>query len=159
VDNARTLNTSTSRPGETTRAEVGLSVAYYSPSWPPGTGSNGVVTYVGTITQALQRMGNVATVMSHQVARDAPLDGIYDLGTEGEIRTLPSRLLDRLEFRVRPARAFDRTTCRSIVAATRRAIDERGVQLLEMEEFFGCPIDYGRSSRSRSSCAFMVRGS
>jgi glycosyltransferase involved in cell wall biosynthesis len=139
VDDARTLISSTRRPGDPPLAEAGLSVAYYSPSWPPGTESNGVVTYVGTITQGMQRMGNVATVMTHQVARDAPPDGIYHLGAGGERLTLPGRLLDRLEFRVRPARAFDRTTCRSIVAATRRAIDERGVQLLEMEESFGWP--------------------
>ena len=137
---ARTLGLSPRGSGETSRTDGFLSVAYFCPDWPPGNMSNGVVTYVGTLTDEMRVQGHTTTVITPHADLDVSSDGIYSLSNEDNSRTLPGRLLDRLESRVRPDRAWQRAVCRSIVAATRRAIEERGVQILEMEESFGWPL-------------------
>lgn len=141
---ARTLIASTRDLGDASRPGGPLSVAYVSPTWPPGNDANGIVPYVGKISEKLRAMGHATTVIAHHGPGGAASDGVYPLDAMHPGRTLPGRLLDRLEGRLRPDRASDRRTCRSIVAATRRAIDERGVQLLEMEESFGWPLEVRR---------------
>ena len=54
-------------------------------------------------------------------------------------RSLLRRALDNVRYRVANERALRSRACDAIVAATRRAIAQRGIQLLEMEEAFGWP--------------------
>jgi glycosyltransferase involved in cell wall biosynthesis len=138
VYDARTLNHSTRGTREAPRIGGPLSVAYFSPAWPPGTVSNGIVSYVGTISEALRARGNVVSVLAPAAPTGVAVDEeIYRLGEDRGRRTRASRLLDRLEARISPRRALDRMTCRTIVAGIRRAIAERDVQLFEMEESYG----------------------
>jgi glycosyltransferase involved in cell wall biosynthesis len=102
------------------------------------------VTYVGTLVAGLQARGHVVSLISPSVTRGTTAEGIYSLNEYHANRTLPDRLLDRLT-RFRGAdQVLARVACRAIAAATRRAVTERGVQLLEMEETFGWPLTVQR---------------
>ncbi len=142
----RTLNAAGRDPAEVRGpgAPPSLSLALYCPAWPPGDGSNGVVTYVGTIVPALQAQGHAVSVISSSVARAAPAEGIYGFDDYLASRTLPGRILDRLMRLRGHEHAFNRMACRAIATAARRAVAERGVQILEMEETFGWPLGVRR---------------
>jgi glycosyltransferase involved in cell wall biosynthesis len=134
------MNSATRETGVGVDAAERLSLAFYSPSWPPGNDSNGIVTYVGTIVAGLQAQGHVVSLISPSVARGTTAEGIYSLEEYHAKRTLPDRLLDRLTRLRGSDQLLARVACRTIAAATRRAVSERGVQLLEMEETFGWPL-------------------
>jgi glycosyltransferase involved in cell wall biosynthesis len=121
-----------------------LSLAFYCPSWPPGNDSNGIVTYVGTIVASLQAQRHVVSLISSYVAGGTTGEGIYRLDDYHANRTLPGRLLDRLTGFSGADQVLAGAACRAIAAATRRAVAERGVQLLEMEETFGWPLTVRR---------------
>jgi glycosyltransferase involved in cell wall biosynthesis len=124
--------------------EERLSLAFYSPSWPPGNDSNGIVTYVGTTITGLQALGHGVSVISPSVTRGTTAEGIYSLDEYHANRTLPDRLLDRLTRFRGPDQVLARIACRAIATAARRAVTERGVQLLEMEETFGWSLTVQR---------------
>jgi glycosyltransferase involved in cell wall biosynthesis len=140
-------------PGPSELAAVGgapveraLSVAYFCPSWPLGYDANGIVTYIDTITAKLRARGHRISILVNYLRAGTPVsEGLYDLGAFRARRSLPGRILDRLESRNDPAGAVDRSFHRSIAAAGRRAIAERGVQLLEIEESFGWSLGLRRA--------------
>src|SRR4051812_18331218 len=116
---ARTLNPGETEAGVPGTAEDTLSVAYLCPSWPPGNDSNGIVPYIGMISEQLRAKGHVTTVMTHQLeGEDQPSDGIYRLSADRAHWTL----LDRIAFRIRPVATFHRMTSQSIVAGALQAI-------------------------------------
>jgi glycosyltransferase involved in cell wall biosynthesis len=121
-----------------------LSLAFYSPSWPPGNDSNGIVTYVGTIVPALQAQGHVISVLSPAPDRGTATDGVYGFNDCLANRTLSARFLDRLARLQGGDYLRERRAWGSIAAIARRAVTERGVQLLEMEESFGWPCHVRR---------------
>jgi glycosyltransferase involved in cell wall biosynthesis len=134
------LNARDEEASEVPGGQEPLSLAYYCPSWPPGNDSNGIVTYVGTIVAELRAQGHVVSLISPSVTRGTASEGIYRLDEYYTSRTLPGRVLDRLARLRGPHQVLARVACRAIVAATRRAVAERGAQLLEMEETFGWPL-------------------
>ena len=93
--------------------------------------------YLNEITMGLRAMGHATALLTQQVSPGGMADGIYNLADFQDRRKLPGRILDSLGYRTDPSSAIDAGVCRSIVAAARRAIDERGTQILEMEESFG----------------------
>src|SRR5437016_5061926 len=96
------------RSGETILAEEPLSVAYVCPYWPPDFAANGIVMYLGAITEELRKKGHTTTLLSHRVTAAPVPEGIYDLGAFLGRRTLAGRILDRLERRANLALAVDR---------------------------------------------------
>jgi glycosyltransferase involved in cell wall biosynthesis len=127
------------------RTEGPLSVAYVCPSWPPDDQANGIVMYITEITKGLRARGHTSTLLVPHVTQPGVEDDIYDLGEFHEHRALPGRIVDYLGYRTNPARVVERKICRSIIAATRRAVVERGVQLLEMEESYGWSLNVRRT--------------
>jgi glycosyltransferase involved in cell wall biosynthesis len=121
-----------------------LSLAYLTPGWPPDRIANGIVMYIDEITRGLGALGHSTTLLTTVLAGDAGRPGVYDLREFDGRRSLPVRLRDRLASRLSPTRGRDRGAVRAIVAAARRAIAERGVGLLEMEESFGWPAPVRR---------------
>jgi glycosyltransferase involved in cell wall biosynthesis len=95
------------------------------------------VTYVGTIAPALEAQGHIISVLSPSPAGRTTTAAIYDIEQYKVGQTLAERLLDRLAWLRGKDRGVERVISRSIAAATRRAITEHGVQLLEIEESFG----------------------
>ena len=142
----RTSNLSRPETGETILAGERLSVAYVCPSWPPDDQANGIVMYLNEITNGLHKEGHTTTLLATHFTRPQVVnERIYDLSEFQRSRTLPGRILDYIEKRTNPRRAMERNVCRSIVIAARRAIAERGVQLLEMEESFGWSLRVRRA--------------
>ena len=122
-----------------------LSLAFYCPYWPPGNDSNGIVTYVGSIVPALEAQGHVVSVLSSPSRTDrTTITEVYDIGQYTAGQTLAERLLDRLAWLRGRAHGVERVVTRSIAAATRVAITEHGVQLLEIEESFGWSLGVRR---------------
>ena len=106
--------------------------------------SNGIVTYVGAIVPALEAQGHVVSVLSPSPAGRTTTAGVYDIEQYKAGRTLAERLLDRLAWLRGRDHGVERVVSRSIAAATRRAITEHGVQLLEIEESFGWSLGVRR---------------
>jgi len=111
-----------------------MCVALFSPCWPPGTISNGVVSYVSRLQPELIRHGHEAIVLTLDCA-----DGCEDVcvarcsaGTN-----IAGRLVNgvgRMFGRDYPFIRYDLIGLRRAIARLRK---NRGIQLIEMEESFG----------------------
>lgn len=127
-------------PGQTVPADrpaSPLSVAYVCPGWPPDAFANGIIPYISMIAEELREAGHRATILASRVAGEIHDADVIDLGSMRPRRTPARRLFDVLAFRVAPKAAQRRQYGRALIAAARRAIDERGVRIIEMEEAFG----------------------
>ena len=112
-----------------------LTVALLSPAWPLDAAANGIVSYVDSITPALRRLGHTPCILSTQSNEPNPRPDVYPL--EWRPRSALARIRDGLSFRISPSEALRQRYGRALVQAARRAIAERGIELLEMEESFG----------------------
>jgi glycosyltransferase involved in cell wall biosynthesis len=112
-----------------------LTPAFVCPTWPIGAAPNGIVTYTTAITAAFRALGHRPCVLTKFLQGYSAGPDEYSL--EAGERSLPSRLFESLAFRVNPRAALRNRNSAAIVAATRRAIAQSGVELLEMEETFG----------------------
>lgn len=112
-----------------------LKVAFLTPAWPVDAAANGIVTYVDTIAAGLRRQGHTVCILSADSIDAGSEADVYRVGRE-ELSAL-ARIRDGLTFRINPAGALREKFSRALVKAARRAIAERGMQLLEMEESFG----------------------
>ena len=111
-----------------------FSIAFLTPRWPLDSSANGILSYTDAVTAGLRRLGHKPCLLS-LYCDDAPPPDVYPL--ENEQRSYLERIRDGISSRVNPPLAFRRKFARALVQATRRAIEERGVELLEMEESFG----------------------
>lgn len=111
-----------------------LSIAFLTPRWPLDSSANGITSYVDAVTAGLRRLGHKPCLLSFYCDGEPPPD-VYSL--EAGRKSYLKRILDGISFRVNPSEAFRRKLAEALVQAARRAIAERGVELLEMEETFG----------------------
>lgn len=120
-----------------------LAIALTCPAWPPDRVASGVVSYVADMAAGLRNLGHRPTILAQSIRGDAgggdPRDAPIDLGPMAGARGVAGRLGDRLLGRLDPQMRLDRSVCRGVVLGARRAVAERGAQLLEMEEAFGWP--------------------
>ena len=123
------------------RASTGthLSIGYYSPSWPIGASPNGVVNYVGFLSEQLKAMGHHTTILTETVAEGDHDSGVYNLQ---EVRTSIARNpVNRIMYglwrklAVHPANRH--LYRRTLVTTFHRAIAEHGLDIFEMEETYG----------------------
>ncbi len=112
-----------------------LKVAFLSPSWPVDKTANGIATYVHGVAAGMRRLGHTPIVLSSHYDEDNLPPDFYPLELE-ELSVL-SRIRDGLNFRINAPEALREKFSRVLVKSVRRAIEERGVDLLEMEETFG----------------------
>src|SRR5215469_15936409 len=111
-----------------------LAPAFLSPAWPLGAAANGIVPYVDGVAAGLRRLGHSPCILS-VATEGGPWPDVYPVSPQE--RSLLSRLLDPLAFRISPQRALLRRYSGELVAAVQRVIAERKLDLLEMEETFG----------------------
>ena len=109
--------------------------AFYSPSWPVETAANGIVTYVAAITEALRSLGCRPCILAGRVDGDAGRPDVYAVNEER--RPNGAAMMERVLFRIRPSAALRRRMIGHLASAGRRAMAERGITVLEMEETFG----------------------
>jgi len=130
-----------------------LSIGYFSPGWPLAACRNGIVTYVATIAPTLKAMGHQVSILAYHVI-DGPRDeSVYNIQQARTSRSIPGRAVDRLWFRVAPRSASRHMVRRSLSMMVRRAVAERGIQIIEMEESFG----WARWVRQATSIPVCVR--
>ena len=109
------------------------------PSWPIGASPNGVVNYVGFLSEQLKAMGHSTTILAETVAEGDHDPGVYNLQ---EVRTSIARNpVNRIMYglwrklAVHPANRH--LYRRALVTTFHRAIAEHGLDIFEMEETFG----------------------
>lgn len=129
------LSSSSNYRVSTAVSEGALKVAFLCPAWPLDAAPNGITTYVDGVAAGLRRQGHTICILSAD-SKDADSNpDVYSLDRT-QLSVL-DRIRDGLAFRINPSAALRRKFSRSLVRAAQRAIAERGVQLLEMEESFG----------------------
>lgn len=117
-----------------------LSVAYFTPGWPPAAFPNGIVTYVASMLQGMGNLGHQAHVLTHCLERSNDLDlssqNVFQLPSRrsGEI---VGRLSDAILLRMRPELAFRDSFARGLCRGIDRLTAGSRLDLLEMEESFG----------------------
>jgi len=133
-----------SSPSEPVRTpdtdDTPLSVAYMCPGWPPGSFTNGIVTYVNAIGIGLRNRGHIPFVLTHRVAetgRDDPIHTVVDLAQISNRGELASRLGDRLLRLWRPRTARSRRLGRVLRRSISHLETHGGLDILEIEESFG----------------------
>ncbi|MBW4693009.1 MAG: glycosyltransferase family 4 protein [Lyngbya sp. HA4199-MV5] len=133
-----------------------LSVAYFTPGWPPQMFPNGIVTYVSTMVDGMRDLGHRSYVLTPYLDRSQDLGlGSQDVLQLSSRRSneVVGRLFDTLHQRILPESAFRA----SFVRGLRRGIHTLAVRsrldLLEMEESFG----FVGALRDRLSIPVVVR--
>jgi glycosyltransferase involved in cell wall biosynthesis len=117
----------------------GLRIGLATPAWPGTATPNGIASAVAPLAAGLQAIGHQVTIIAHWT--DAPFD-------DPRVISLPHRpmpLVERALFRVMPDRVNRRAMVAQLVAATRRAIAEHGIEVLVMEESFGWAGELSRA--------------
>jgi glycosyltransferase involved in cell wall biosynthesis len=114
-----------------------LSIGYFSPCWTSTPPPNGIVTYVGTVVQALEAMGHRVTILALGEAEETPGRTVYDIEQARAAQTKLSRVVDGLLYRIAPESTQRHMARRFVSSMVRRAVAEAGIQILEIEETFG----------------------
>lgn len=133
-----------------------LSVAYFTPGWPPQIFPNGIVTYVAAMISGMRDLGHQSYVLTPY------LDCSQDLGLSSqEILQLSSRrsnevigrLFDAIHQRTLPESAFRTLFVRGLCRGIDTLMARSRLDLLEMEESFG----FAGFLRNRLSLPIVVR--
>jgi len=114
-----------------------LSVGFVCQAWPPGDLANGIVSYYSALVPAIEAQGCQVTILAYQVRDRRFHPQVLDIHESLRQRGLMRRLGDAVAFRLFPRSAFDRQSIRHLREAFLRARDQRGVQVIQIEESFG----------------------
>jgi glycosyltransferase involved in cell wall biosynthesis len=118
-------------------ADSPLSIACFSPGWPPEAFANGIITHVAALREGLLALGHRVTILAAPVVPGDWGDHVYDFSRAGAKRRLWQRAADWAMFRAAPQALIDRVVRDKFAMAVARAVAERGIEVLEMEESFG----------------------
>jgi glycosyltransferase involved in cell wall biosynthesis len=114
-----------------------LSIAYYSPGWPPGRVANGIVTYIGRMCEPIRAQGNHLSVLTECEGVDAAGQDVASLS-----RTKPTMFL--MIARRLLLRRNTTWICVQIGARVASELSSRpaagAIDILEIEETFGTPL-------------------
>lgn len=126
-------------PSGTDAADEGppMSIGLVSAGWPPDRFPNGVTTYVAGVAEGLRALGHRVTILNTWSPLGDPSDGAYGVGRPEVPRSLPRRAADWLWYRHAPRAWVDRRVAAGLGDRIARAVADRGIEVLEMEESFG----------------------
>jgi glycosyltransferase involved in cell wall biosynthesis len=110
-----------------------MKIAFYVPSWPPGSVANGIVTYAAELVPALRRLGHEVHVLTSHLVADAPDGYTTDLSKIPVRRSPWARAASRV-FRDR--HAFD-VMAERLADALKELKARHGIDVLEIEESYG----------------------
>ena len=117
-----------------------LSVAYFTPGWPPATFPNGIVTYVAAIAEGMGALGHQAHLLTNHLDRSKAFNhsnqNVIQL-SERRSGEFIGRLSDAVFARILPELAFKAGFTRGLGRGVETLIADAGLDLLEMEESFG----------------------
>lgn len=123
-----------------------LSIGLVSAGWPPDKFANGVTTYVAGVAEGLRALGHRVTVLNTWRPLGEQSDGAFGVGPPEVPRSLPRRAADWFWYRHAPRAWVARRISAGLAARIARAVAERGIEVLEMEEAFGLADDVRRSA-------------
>jgi glycosyltransferase involved in cell wall biosynthesis len=116
-----------------------LSIAYTSPGWPLATFNNGIVTSVDTLATTLKAKGHRVSIIAMQVVGETFDESVFDVQRSRVTRSIARRAIDGLWYRAAPRTAHKHMLRRNLLKTIQRAIAEREIEIIEMEESFGWP--------------------
>ena len=117
-----------------------LSVAYFSPGWPPEASSNGIVTYVASMLKGMEGLGHQSYVLT------PPFDDSTELKHDSQnVFQLPRRppggmighLVNAVTRRIRPGMPFKSGFARAAHESVNTMMSGSRLDIFEMEESFG----------------------
>ncbi len=113
-----------------------LSIGLFSPAWPPAGRANGVLSYVDTLSRSLESLGHRVTILCSNVSdgdRDPRVFRLASVSRRGPARRLSDWAWYRWAPQIWKECRFDPEIGRAVA----RSVQERGIQVIEMEESFG----------------------
>ena len=117
-----------------------LSVAYFSPGWPPEASSNGIVTYVASMLEGMQGLGHQAYVVTPAMDDSTALrhssQNVFQLPHRSQ-KGFIGRLFNAVARRIRPDMPFKTSFARATQESLNAIMATDRLDLFEMEESFG----------------------
>ncbi len=123
-----------------------MTVAFVSPSWPPGVRPNGIASYVPQIFEGLRDCGVMARILVRGEQGEGTPDYVHRVPDWHEGRSRFARLCIRGGSRVLPSFFGRRLAAGSLLVAIHSLRADAGLQLVEMEESFGIAGHVARRS-------------
>lgn len=121
-------------PNRMQKSETRVSVGLVSPGWPARAMANGIVSYVGTVSRALEAAGVQCQILTSQV-----LEGTSDEANVHRIDADDHSLLSKVMWKVDPAGWPHRLFSRALLKQVLQLHADGSLDLLEIEESFGWP--------------------
>jgi len=133
-----------------------LSIAYFTPGWPPQTFPNGIVTYVASMVEGMHQLCHQAHILTPYLEPATDLafhsQDVLQLSSRRSDEVM-GRLFDTLFARVLPELAFRTSFVRGLCRGISNLTTRTELDLLEIEESFGI----AGSLRDRLSIPIVVR--
>jgi glycosyltransferase involved in cell wall biosynthesis len=117
-----------------------MRIALFAPSWPPGYLANGIVTYLSQLVPGLRRLGHEVFVLTPLKGTECDDPYTIDLQSFASTRTL----WDRAKYRLAPETAKFNAASSAIACAVVRLVEEKKLDVLELEESFGLSYEISR---------------
>lgn len=108
-----------------------MRIGLATPGWPGSKAANGIVSAVSELAKGLTALGHEVTIICHWSDATTEDPAVIVLDEK------PMPLLDRLLFRVVPDRMVRKAMISQLTEAAQKAIAQRGIEVLLMEETFG----------------------
>ena len=119
-----------------------MHIAIFSPSWPPGKSTNGIVTYVAQIKDEFAIRGHRVSLLVGQVVDGQATSGIHVVEP-----AFLTRVQRWAKTKVGFASDFVDSYAKDIAAVLARINEAEPVDVLEMEESFGWAAEVARRTR------------
>src|SRR5438270_11701178 len=100
-----------------------MRIGIFSPSWPPGSNPNGIVTYVGNLVPALRRLGHDVFIITNETSGDD--EEAIDLRRFK--RPLP--IWHRALFKIAPEAALFKAAAIPLRSAIRYLVAEHRIEI------------------------------
>jgi glycosyltransferase involved in cell wall biosynthesis len=113
-----------------------LSAAFVSPGWPPDAFANGIIPYIANIADEMRRAGHRVSIVAEFTQGELGED-VSDAHPSRRPPNLAARAVDYLAYRASSELGERRQAVRALIGECRRLVEERGVQVVEMEESYG----------------------
>jgi len=117
-----------------------MKIAFYAPSWPPGCVANGIVTYLSQLVPSLRRLGHEVFVLTPLKATECDDPYTIDLQSFAAARTV----WGRARYILAPETAQFSAASSAIACAVINLVEEKKLDVLEMEESFGWIYEISR---------------
>jgi glycosyltransferase involved in cell wall biosynthesis len=117
-----------------------MRIALFAPSWPPGDIANGIVTYLSNLVPALRRLRHEVFVLTPLKGAECDDPHTIDLQSFAPRRSL----WDRAKYRLAPETSRFNAAASAIACAVIKLIEEKKIDVLEMEESFGLSYEISR---------------